>query len=1165
MMDPIKNLPLPAKIAGVTVIAGSLVVAGRTMSARALGIILLGLLIAALLIGVYFLVRRYFSGRRAAGMGGQIAAHSTVAPRSISDPAARAKLDNLRQTFQRGLDKFRAAGKDLYSLPWYMVVGEPGSGKTEAIRHCNVGFPPGLQDELQGAGGTINMNWWFTNYSVILDTAGRLMFEDVAPGTTSEWREFLGLLRSRRPNCPINGLILVIPVDSLIKDSADEIAHKASRIAQQFSTIQGALDVRFPVFVLITKTDLINGFREFFEHVKDPHLQHQMMGWSNPDPLDQAFRPDLVDKHIEQVVTRIRRRRFGLMQDPTPQTDFATGRRLDDVDALFALPSSLQLIAPRLRRYLEMVFMPNEWSGKPLFLRGIYFTSAMREGSALDQELAEAIGVSVDSLPEGKTWERESAYFLRDLFLEKIFREKGLVTRATNTRAMLRRQKAVLVGTVSFLLVALGVWAWVGSTAVRDSVGRELDYWRTASEGWQDGAWRPIVAAEFKNSPDFLFNGSQEVIVGGERITLAEYHRRLADLVSQDIKVPFIFRPMSGLFAGTNSGRKHAQRVVFEGGVVKPMVDAGRFRLERTADHWTPYSSATLALLVRLEGMIQYRSSGLSSDELAADAFFSPLGGLLFGDPRPDPALARTFEWTYVGGGDGRGYWPPRWLSGGANLRENKAIDVGLTAFLSSAQKAQQVQETGFEHLKSLRIELLALRKTEEALARTASQPNSSDDAIKAAADTYLQVKSQYDLAVSKAAQSGIFRAGGIVMFEAYSLLIDETRKQTEQATKELQVEIDRFGGDNSGGQFTLGVDIRRRLQAIQSQMKARVESSFSPAEIAELQALDKHFLERTASGEQLIDVRSELYGLAAAQINHPGGAVDSLVGSFTKAVDGLNSSVASARDRAGRYQGAFAVELGATMRRLLDYAQTRGLEALYDRYASEIETPLRRKAGFPLIRDSARVMSIDDFRSIEKLMRDARSDLPALRASRPASRSTTSFDVIEDRVRRLSAVGEALIGENGSPGSVALLFVSYKDQQAQLKRQLGVESVAGRWGGTVWRSFRVNSGAKVKTEANAATEFARIGAAEAPLQVDFFTYVDSVEPARSITMTSPWAVLQLLHESNPRRLPSGREWEATIVLKDDQQQDRFYLIQLQFEKPLPDLDLWPTSTRLGL
>src|SRR6218665_1391812 len=50
--------------------------------------------------------------------------------------------------------------KDLYKLAWYAIVGEPGAGKPEAIRHSGVGFPPGMQDEFQGVGGTINMNWW---------------------------------------------------------------------------------------------------------------------------------------------------------------------------------------------------------------------------------------------------------------------------------------------------------------------------------------------------------------------------------------------------------------------------------------------------------------------------------------------------------------------------------------------------------------------------------------------------------------------------------------------------------------------------------------------------------------------------------------------------------------------------------------------------------------------------------------------------------------------------------------------------------------------------------------------------------------------------------------------------------------------------------------------
>ena len=70
----------------------------------------------------------------------------------------------------------------------------------------------------------------------------------------------------------------------------------------------------------------------------------------------------------------------------------------------------------------------------------------MREGSALDEELAEAIGMPVDQLPTGRAWEREHSYFLRDLFLDKIFREDGLVTRASKADRLLLRRKLLLFG-----------------------------------------------------------------------------------------------------------------------------------------------------------------------------------------------------------------------------------------------------------------------------------------------------------------------------------------------------------------------------------------------------------------------------------------------------------------------------------------------------------------------------------------------------------------------------------------------------------------------------------------------------------------------------------------------------------------------------------------------
>src|SRR5436190_1927617 len=288
-MDKFANLPTPLKwilgVSGVGAVIGVSGVAGSGNWKLLLTFAIVLIVLLALIAGGFMLVNVWKRNHPNARLGKDINASTTAAPRGMSATDI-AKLDSLRKKFQEGVEAVRSRGKDLYALPWYVIIGEPGSGKTEAVRHCNVGFPPGMHEGdnsvgYMGAGGTINMNWWFTNHAVMLDTAGRLVFEEVKPGETSEWREF-------------------------------------------------------------------------FEGLTDPQLQHQMMGWSNPEQLDSAFKPELVDKHLTQVAERLRRRRLGLMRDPVPEN---APRRTDEVDSLFVMPNSLLMLAPRLRRYLETIFI----------------------------------------------------------------------------------------------------------------------------------------------------------------------------------------------------------------------------------------------------------------------------------------------------------------------------------------------------------------------------------------------------------------------------------------------------------------------------------------------------------------------------------------------------------------------------------------------------------------------------------------------------------------------------------------------------------------------------------------------------------------------------------------------------------------------------------------
>ena len=71
---------------------------------------------------------------------------------------------------------------------------------------------------------------------------------------------------------------------------------------------------------------------------------------------------------------RLRRRRLGLLRDPDTGKQRRPPHRRGRFTLRFAAQPS-NCSAPRLRRYLETIFIAGEWSAKPLFLRGIYFSS----------------------------------------------------------------------------------------------------------------------------------------------------------------------------------------------------------------------------------------------------------------------------------------------------------------------------------------------------------------------------------------------------------------------------------------------------------------------------------------------------------------------------------------------------------------------------------------------------------------------------------------------------------------------------------------------------------------------------------------------------------------------------------------------------------------------
>jgi type VI secretion system protein ImpL len=190
-------------------------------------------------------------------------------------------------------------------LPWYIIIGPPGSGKTTALRSSGLQFPYAKGGKVKGVGGTRNCDWWLTNEAIILDTAGRWSTQD---DDHEEWLAFLDLLRKTRPGKPVNGILLAVSLLDL-EGGEEEMSALAKALRDRLDEVTGRLDMVVPVYLLVTKSDLVPGFVEMFGDLRDKE-RGQIWGLTLPLMASPDERADLLNEHLQELVDVAGQRAF---------------------------------------------------------------------------------------------------------------------------------------------------------------------------------------------------------------------------------------------------------------------------------------------------------------------------------------------------------------------------------------------------------------------------------------------------------------------------------------------------------------------------------------------------------------------------------------------------------------------------------------------------------------------------------------------------------------------------------------------------------------------------------------------------------------------------------------------------------------------------------------
>ena len=368
-----------------------------------------------------------------------------LAPQSPGDqPELEAKLAEalgmLRTT------KVGKRGAYLYQLPWYAIIGPSGAGKTTALLNSGLGFPTAVAGEyraLRGQPNTPNCDWWFTDEAVLIDTAGRYVTQDIDSARDAEgWKGFLALLKRHRPLQPLNGVLVAIPAPDFA--DARKMASHAEHIRARLSEIATTLGQELPVYLLVTKADLLAGFREYFARNTDAESD-QVFGSTAPGAgADDAA----VLAGFDALVTSISSRVVDRMQNEA---------QLPLRGQIAAFPAQLASLRRPMADLLAALGQKTRYEGAAR-MRGIYLTSGTQTGNPVDRIL---MTVGMPATAAAHAVGKGRSYFLKRLFSDLVFPEQGLAGR--NAGAEKRQRLAYvggLAGGVAALVIAIGLWGW---------------------------------------------------------------------------------------------------------------------------------------------------------------------------------------------------------------------------------------------------------------------------------------------------------------------------------------------------------------------------------------------------------------------------------------------------------------------------------------------------------------------------------------------------------------------------------------------------------------------------------------------------------------------------------------------------------------------------------
>ncbi|MBN6073742.1 type VI secretion system membrane subunit TssM [Aggregatibacter actinomycetemcomitans] len=316
----------------------------------------------------------------------------------------RRYLDRWVLRLQRYLD----TSKYQHVLPWYLLLGIEGSGKSSLLKE-NGGFVELYENDDDDETNKVEFSIFTNEKAVVIVPNGNLVSQNIEVENKPRlyaklWKNLLDWTAEQRGRQPLNGVLLCVDLYQLLTLNKEGRDLYLATLQQRLKDVSDTVNADLPIYVVLTKMDRLYGFQVMYRKLTKEQIERVLgttfsaKGENWTQELSNFW--DSWCRQMNSAMPDM------MLNDALPEQR----------SQLFSFIRQIGGAHEEISSFLADLLNTGGKSG--IFFKGVYFTSALQNGKIDDlfiQSASEQYHLSNQTYP---TW---SVKFSQTYFCSKLF------------------------------------------------------------------------------------------------------------------------------------------------------------------------------------------------------------------------------------------------------------------------------------------------------------------------------------------------------------------------------------------------------------------------------------------------------------------------------------------------------------------------------------------------------------------------------------------------------------------------------------------------------------------------------------------------------------------------------------------------------------------------